>query len=93
MNSHVYIMANTYNTVLYVGVTSNLAKRVWEHKSGENKDCFTFIYNCHKLVYCEEYSDIRDAIRREKQLKNWKREWKNALVNKVNPSWNELPLN
>jgi len=83
-------MANHHNTVLYIGVTSNLEKRVWEHKHGINKSSFTYQYNCHKLVYYEIFADIRLAITREKQLKNWKREWKNELVKKVNPEWNDL---
>jgi len=67
-----------------------LEKRVWEHKNGVNKDSFTFKYNCTKLVYCEEFNDIKEAIAREKQLKNWKRDWKNELVDKFNPDWLEL---
>ena len=92
MHSFVYFMTNTYNNVLYLGVTSNLEKRVWEHKNGINKRSFTFKHNCHKLVYYEAFGDIRYAIAREKQLKNWKREWKNALVAKDNPDWEELSI-
>ena len=69
MASYVYFMTNAHNTVLYVGVSSNLEKRVWEHKNGIYKSSFTHKYNCHKLVYYEVFGDIKDAITREKQLK------------------------
>jgi putative endonuclease len=85
----VYFISNTHNNVLYIGVTNNLLRRVAEHKVKVNKG-FTYKYNCDKLVYFEEYDFVIDAIAREKQLKNWKREWKNALVNKANPAWNDL---
>ncbi|MDO9152765.1 MAG: GIY-YIG nuclease family protein [Paludibacter sp.] len=85
----VYFMSNTYNNVLYVGVTNNLVRRVAEHKAKINKG-FTYKYNCDKLVYFEAYDLVIDAIAREKQIKNWKREWKNELVNKKNPKWNDL---
>ena len=90
MNYHVYFMANNRNNVLYIGVTSNLERRVYEHKSSLNKACFTHRYNCHKLVYFENFNDVKYAIAREKQLKNWKREWKNELINKENPNWRDL---
>ena len=90
MYSYVYFMANTHNTVLYTGVTRNLERRVWEHKNGINKGSFTYKYNCHKLVYYEVFGDIEYAIAREKQLKNWKREWKNELISKDNPDWLDL---
>jgi len=93
MNSYVYFMANKNNTVVYVGVTRNLEKRIWEHKNGTNKNSFTFKYKCFKLVYYETFGDIRYAIEREKQLKNWKKDWKVALVNKENSEWLELNLN
>jgi len=92
MYSFVYFLTNTHNTVLYIGVTSNLEKRIWEHRNGIIKSSFTSKYNCHKLVYYEAYGDIRYAIAREKQLKNWKREWKNELVEKDNPEWQDLYL-
>ena len=74
---------------MYVGVTSNLPKRIYEHIN-EFADCFTKKYHVHKLVYYEEYSDIRLAIEREKQLKGWKREKKNALVQAKNPMFEDL---
>ena len=86
---YVYFMTNKYNNVLYVGVTGNLLLRVAEHKAKINKG-FTYKYNCNKLVYFEEFEVITDAIAREKQIKNWKREWKNDLICKDNPNWNDL---
>jgi putative endonuclease len=88
---YVYCMANKYNTVLYIGVTNELYRRVKEHKSHEIKG-FTQKYNCDKLVYFEKYDYINDAIAREKQLKNWKREWKNKLIETKNPNWEDLSL-
>ena len=85
-------MANKNNNVLYIGVSNNLEQRVWEHKNELNKDCFTSKYKCHKLVCYEHTNSIRSAIEREKQLKNWKREWKNELIEKQNPEWIDLSL-
>lgn len=85
----IYFMCNTYNNVLYVGVTNDLMRRVAEHKAKINKG-FSYKYNCDKLVYFEEYELVIEAIAREKQIKNWKREWKNELVNKENPDWKDL---
>jgi len=72
---HVYIMANNKNTTLYIGVTSNLPQRVYQHKSKMTAG-FTSKYNLIKLVYFESFENMNDAISREKQLKNWHREWK-----------------
>ena len=88
---YVYILTNKYNNVMYIGVTNNLQRRVYEHKNGIYEG-FTKKYNVHKLVYCEQCHDVKDAIRREKQLKHWSREKKNALVRSVNPDWNEIEL-
>ena len=85
----VYFMSNTYNNVLYVGITNDIVRRVAEHKAKINKG-FTWKYNCDKLVYFEEYDLIADAIVREKQLKNWKREWKNDLIETRNHKWEDL---
>ena len=90
MYSYVYIMTNAHNTVLYIGVTNNLEKRVWEHINSIDKGSFTYKYNCHKLVCYEVFEDIRHAIAREKQLKNWKRKWKDQLITKGNPNWLDL---
>ena len=86
---YIYIMTNRNNTVLYIGVTADLARRKTEHASGRGS-VFTNKYNCTKLVYFEHCPDINQAIQREKQLKNWKRAWKIALIEKVNPDWDDL---
>lgn len=86
---YIYMMANASNSVLYIGVTNDLARRVAEHAGGSGS-LFTQKYNCHKLVYFEVFPDIEQAIAREKQLKNWKREWKNQLVESINPEWRDL---
>ncbi len=91
--SWVYMMANRWNSALYTGVTSDLSKRVLEHKQRKDPTSFTARYNCEKLVWFEEHDDIEEAIAREKQLKNWKREWKDALVVKMNPQWKDLSEN
>ena len=87
-----YILANASNTVLYVGVTNNLQRRLMEHKSMSNPNCFTAKYNVNKLVYFEEFQSINDAIRREKQIKHWNRIWKNALICKTNIDWKDLSV-
>ena len=91
-NAYVYFMANASHNVLYVGVTNNLARRVWEHKNSVDTNSFTGKYNCRKLVYFEYTNDMATAIAREKQLKNWNREWKNALIEKQNPEWADLSI-
>lgn len=88
---YVYILTNEYNNVMYIGVTNDLRRRVYEHKSGEIEG-FTKQYNVHKLVYFESGHDVKAAIAREKQLKGWKRERKNALVESVNPEWKEIQV-
>jgi putative endonuclease len=88
---HVYIMANPHNTVLYTGVTSNLEKRVLEHKS-KIQDGFTRKYNITKLVYAEEYREVLDAIQREKQIKAGSRKKKLALIKSINPAFSDLSV-
>ena len=88
---YVYMMTNWNNSVLYVGVTGNLVRRVAEHINKEAPS-FTQKYNLNKLVYYEEFSDVRQAIYREKQLKGWNRSKKNGLVNNFNPEWKNLYL-
>ncbi len=85
---YVYILTSKENTALYVGVTNDLRRRLIEHKN-ELADGFTKRYHLHKLVYYEEYSEINDAISREKQLKGWSRRKKNALIEKRNPDWDD----
>ena len=86
---YVYILTNTSNSVLYIGVTNDLQRRVFEHKN-ELVEGFTKKYHVHKLVYYEMTTDVNAAIAREKQLKGWKRIKKNHLVESVNPNWNEI---
>ena len=86
---YVYILTNQYNNVMYVGVTNNLRRRVYEHKN-ELVDGFTKKYHVHKLVYFESTNDPVTAIAREKQIKTWKRERKNELVETQNPNWKEI---
>jgi len=86
---YVYIMANKYDTVFYIGTTRNLEYRVWEHKHKVLKG-FTSRYNITKLVYYEEFLLAIEAFAREKQLKNWHREWKINLIKGMNPSFNDL---
>ena len=86
----VYMMTNKWNTTLYVGVTNDLEVRVGEHKEGLDKMAFTAIYKLNKLVWYEEHNDINVAIAREKQLKRWRREWKNDLIRGMNPTWRDL---
>ncbi len=82
-------MTNKPNGTLYIGITSDIVKRIYEHK---NKliDGFTKKYNLNKLVYYEVYDEINEAIKREKQLKSWKRDWKIELVEKMNNNWDDL---
>ncbi len=87
--SYVYIMTNKANHVLYTGVTSDLLRRVWQHKEGTG-GAFTKRYNVNKLVYHETFSDIRDAIAREKQIKNGPRKRKIALIESTNPEWRDI---
>ena len=85
---YVYILTNKTNAVMYIGVTNDLRRRIYEHKS-EQIEGFTKRYHVHRLVYYEEYHEINDAIAREKQLKGWKRDKKNALVETRNPDWDD----
>jgi putative endonuclease len=87
--SSVYILASHRNGTLYIGATTDLIKRVWEHK---NKIIpgFTAKYNVHQLVYYEMHQNIMEAARRERRLKNWCRKWKLNLIEKFNPMWRDL---
>lgn len=84
----VYIMSNI-SKMIYTGMTNNLSRRVKEHKEKVN-DGFTKRYNIHRLIYYEEFQDVRKAIAREKEIKGWRREKKVALIEKMNPKWKDL---
>jgi putative endonuclease len=85
----VYILTNAHDDVLYIGVTSDIERRMDEHTSGNAKG-FSRQYNLTKLVHLEEFGEVEDAIRREKQLKNWHRPWKEGLIRKKNPTFVDL---
>ncbi|MEM9674082.1 MAG: GIY-YIG nuclease family protein [Bacteroidota bacterium] len=87
----VYIVSNKGRTVYYIGVTADLIRRIRDHKSGEGS-VFTKKYNCTDLIYYEYYSQIEEAIAREKRLKKWKRAWKEELIKKLNPDLKDLYL-
>ena len=86
---YVYLMTNYTNSTIYVGVTGNIEKRMFTHKNGLI-DGFTKKYNIKKVVYVEEFDYVYDAIAREKQIKKWRREKKDMLVNSINPEWKDL---
>lgn len=86
----IYIITNKNNTVLYIGVTSNLPQRIEEHKQKRYENSFSARYNLNKLVYYEQFQMIGDAIGREKQLKAGNRATKEKLINSINPTWNDL---
>jgi putative endonuclease len=86
---YVYLLTNWNNKVMYVGVTNNLERRIYEHENKLIKG-FTEKYNVNKLVYFEETQDVNAAIEREKEIKKWRREKKNQLVNLMNPKWDDL---
>jgi putative endonuclease len=92
MKGFVYIMTNGNNTVLYTGVTSDLKKRVIQHKNKKHHKSFSARYNIFKLVYFESYETIGEAIKREKQIKSGSRDKKVELINKMNSGWDDLRL-
>ena len=85
----VYILASKRNGTLYIGVTSDLIKRIWEHKN-DMVEGFTKRYDIHHLVWYELHESMESAIEREKRLKEWKRRWKPELIESTNPSWQDL---
>jgi putative endonuclease len=85
---YVYILTNRKHGTIYTGITNDIERRYFEHKTKLNES-FTKKYNLNKLVYVEEYTDVYEAIGREKQLKNWKRKWKTELIEGVNPNWDD----
>ena len=86
---YIYIMTNKNNTTLYIGVTNNLVRRIWEHQH-HMIEGFTSRYHLTKFVYYEVWQGEREAIQREKVLKNWHREWKENLITGFNPEWKDL---
>lgn len=88
-NFYVYILSNKTNSVVYTGVTNDLRRRLYEHKNKIVKG-FTEKYNVNKLVFYTSYNNAKDTICFEKQIKGWKREKKDALINSVNPDWKDL---
>jgi putative endonuclease len=87
--SYVYILASERNGTLYIGVTSNLVKRVWQHREGV-ADGFSKRYGVKRLVYFEVFEDMPEAIGREKAMKKWRRNWKIDAIEKDNPTWHDL---
>ena len=86
---YVYMMTNKYNNVLYIGVTNDLIRRVYEHKKGMI-DGFTKKYNCNKLVWFQETNDVTATITQEKRMKKWKREYKENVIREMNPEWKDV---
>ena len=91
-NYFIYILTNSQNTILYIGITNNLERRIYEHKN-KLVEGFTSKYNLAKLVYYETTTDVNSAIIREKQLKNWHRDWKYNLIKSKNPNFLDLSDN
>ena len=89
MPYYTYILASKRNGTLYVGVTNDIARRVWEHRQGKG-GYFTRKYGVHRLVYVEIHEDVTVAIQREKTIKDWDRKWKLAQIEKDNPDWDDL---
>lgn len=89
LGSYVYIITNKRNGTLYTGVTSNLKKRIYEHKEGVVEG-FSKTYDLKTLVWYEVHDDIKEAILREKRIKKWERSWKLRIIEEINPEWNDL---
>ena len=87
---YVYILSNRTNVTVYVGVTNNLQRRLWEHRNHAAPNSFTAKYHIDNLVYFETTTDVRAALVREKQIKSWSRKKKNLLIESENPDWNDL---
>jgi putative endonuclease len=86
----IYIISNANNTTLYIGATTDLKTRLWEHRTKQNPDCFTAKYNVCKLVYYEEFDSFEDALKRERYLKGKTRKWKEDIIKTMNSEWNDL---
>ena len=91
MNYYIYILSTWDNKTIYIGVTNNLHRRIQEHKS-KAIEGFTKRYNLKKLVYFEKFTDVEQAIKREKELKGWLRAKKNKLIENINPNWLDLSI-
>jgi putative endonuclease len=89
MRAYVYVLASMKKGTLYTGVTTDLVRRVHEHRTGATRG-FTHKYQVRRLVYYEIHEDVREAIRREKQIKKWNRSWKTRLIRRFNPEWTDL---
>lgn len=89
MAYYVYLLASKRNGTLYIGVTNDLRRRVWEHRTGAAEG-FTKTHGVRRLVHFEAFDDPRSAIEREKKMKRWRREWKIALIERENPDWRDL---
>ena len=89
MQAYVYLLASQKNGTLYTGVTSDIVKRVWQHKNNVVEG-FSKKYHVHLLVWYEVHDEVESAITREKQIKEWKRIWKLELIEKTNPTWRDL---
>lgn len=89
MAYYVYMLASKKNGTLYIGVTNDLVRRVWEHRQGVGSE-FTKKYGVHRLVFFEQHDEIKAAIQREKAMKEWKRAWKIELIERQNPDWLDL---
>ena len=90
MNYYVYMLTNKHKNLIYVGITNDLARRVYEHKHHLDRGSYTDRYNIEYLIYYESTSDVKAAIEREKQIKGWNRQRKDKLIAKTNPQWKDL---
>ena len=90
MLAYVYIITNQDNSTLYTGVTTDISKRIDNHKNKDSKKSFSARYNCNKLVYIEVFEDLYQARIREKRIKSWNRKWKNELIEKDNPFYQDI---
>jgi putative endonuclease len=90
ITAHIYLLTNSHHTTLYTGITTDLRTRVWEHETRSNPKSFTARYNVTKLVYYEGFETLIEAIAREKFIKRKSRQWKEVLIMRFNPNWEEL---
>lgn len=90
---YVYILASKPGGTLYIGITNDIVRRVWEHKTFLHPSCFTAKYNVTRLVHLDTFDNVMTAIQHEKRLKKWKRKWKLDLITQTNPFWHDLSIN